>query len=71
MINVSYPTQKKYELLTIENSLTNYLKIMLLASLNFFKKNYIKKDKIKHISLKFFNIFELQQKGKVDIKQVR
>jgi hypothetical protein len=38
MINVSYPTHKKYELLTIENSLTNYLKIILLASLNFKKK---------------------------------
>jgi hypothetical protein len=43
MIDVNYPTQKKYELLTIESSLTNYLKIMLLASLKFFLKITLKK----------------------------
>ena len=32
---------------------------------------YIKGDKTKHISPKFFYTHELQQKGEIDIKQIR
>jgi hypothetical protein len=35
-----------------------------------FRKGYIKGDKTKHISPKFFYTHELQQKGKIDIKQI-
>ena len=33
--------------------------------------DYIKGDKTKHISPKFFYTHELQQKGEIDIKQIR
>jgi hypothetical protein len=36
-----------------------------------FRKGHIKGDKTKHISPKFFYTHELQQKGKIDIKQIR
>ena len=32
---------------------------------------YIKEDKTKHISLKFFYTHELQESRKVDVKQIR
>ena len=32
---------------------------------------YIKRDKIKHILLKFFYIHELQESRQVDVKQIR
>jgi hypothetical protein len=35
-----------------------------------FRKGYIKGDKTKHISPKFFYTHQLQQKGKIDIKQI-
>jgi hypothetical protein len=32
---------------------------------------YIKEEKIKHISSKFFYMHQLQRKGKIDFKQIR
>ena len=47
-----------------------YLKTMLHA-LHKSKRGYIKGDRTKHISPKFFYTHELQKTGEIDVQQIR
>ena len=55
---------------TIENNLTILFE-EIVARIIQLRGGYIKGDKTKHISPKFFYTHELQQKGEIDIKQIR
>jgi hypothetical protein len=56
-------------LLTVKDSLIVLFEDNDVCNIQF-KKGYIKGDKTKHISPKFFYTHELQQKGKIDIKKL-
>ena len=62
--------KEKYGLSTIKNSPSILFEdnIVCITQL---KGGYIKWDKTKHISPKFFNTHELQQNGKINMKQIR
>ena len=47
-----------------------FMKTMLRV-LNKYKKGYIKGDRTKHISLKFFFMHKLQKSHEIEVKQIR
>ena len=62
--------KRKYGLSAIDNSPTILFEDNV-ACITQLRGGYIKGDKTKHISPKFFYTHELQQKGEIDIKQIR
>jgi len=68
MARVNYSAhKKKYGLSTIENSPTILFEDNATC-ITQLRGGYIKEDKIKHISSKFFYMHQLQRKGKIDFK---
>jgi hypothetical protein len=71
MAKINYPVhKKKYGLSTIKNSSTILFEDNVFC-ITQIRGGYIKGDKTKHILPKFFYTHKLQQKGKIDIKQIR
>ena len=62
--------QETYELYSIRGNPTK-LHEDNVACITQIKGGFIKGDKTKHISLKFFYTHELQEKGEIDVQQIR
>ena len=62
--------QESCGVISIKDSLTT-LFVDNVACIAQIKGGYIKRDKIKHISPKFFYTHEFQKSGEIDVQQIR